>query len=168
MYYLRDVQDEDHEWLVELHNDPLVLKNLTDPRPITMESHMAWWNSLNQEKNPRKIFCLNNDRIGFCKIYNIDASNKNCLLGADIHESHRGNGHAKIMWLMMLEYCFGWPLELHRVSLTTAEYNSVARRVYKKVGFATEGIMVDSLLRDGEYHDQICMYMTKDMWKRYV
>ena len=103
---LREVNENDHEWLIELHNDPEVLKNLTNPSPITLESHLKWWNSLNREKEKRYIFCDNETRIGFCKIYQVDQVNKNCVLGADIHKQHRGKGFAKQMWQLMLQKCF--------------------------------------------------------------
>jgi len=172
MYYLRDVEEGDHEWLVELHNDPLVLRNLTDPSPITMESHMNWWKSLNKKKNPRKIFCEQisdplGKSIGFCKFYNVDTENRNCVLGADIHESHRGKGLAKTMWKTMLNYCFS-DLGLHRVGLTTAEYNTIARRVYSDIGFSVEGISVESLYRDDKYYNQYCMFLMKKTWEKTI
>ena len=53
---LVEVRDNDHEWLVELHNDPLVLHNITNPSPITLENHIMWWKNLNTNKKPSKNF----------------------------------------------------------------------------------------------------------------
>lgn len=160
-FELRDVRDDDHIWLVELHNDSKVLYNLTDPTPITLESHMKWWNnSIDGYKNIRKIFTVDQDPVGFCKFYNVDRKNKNCVLGADIHESQRGNGYSYPMWELMLKYCFE-NLDMFRVSLTTAEYNDIGRRVYTKLGFKEEGKMFSSLKRDDKFYDQICMYKLK-------
>ena len=161
---LREVTDNDHEWLVELHNDPVVLKNLTNPNPITLQSHLAWWNSIKDNNTEKRlIFENNNEKIGFTKFYKIDAVNKNCMLGADIHKSHRGKGFAKPMWALMLNKCF-YELSLYRVSLTTASFNTVAQNVYSDLGFLTEGRRVKELLRDDNYYDCICMYMLRDMW----
>ncbi len=160
---LREVCDDDHLWLVELHNDPEVLKNLTNPQPITLESHLNWWNSLNKEKEKRYVFCVNEEKVGFCKIYSIDRNNKNCLLGADIHKDYRGKGLAKHMWQLMLHVCFN-ELSLHRVSLTTASYNLIGQRVYKNLGFKEEGRQIESLYREEKYHDSICMYLLKQDW----
>lgn len=163
-YSLRDVTDNDHEFLLELHNDPAVLKNLTHPEPITLEQHLDWWEKIKDNPNQRRfIFCIDGERIGFTKFYSIDYINKNCVLGADIHKDHRGKGHAKHMWNEMLAYCFN-TLQLHRVSLSTADYNAVAHNVYKTVGFVVEGRMVESLYRDGVFCDQICMYMLANKW----
>jgi RimJ/RimL family protein N-acetyltransferase len=164
LYNLREVEDDDHEWLVELHNDPLVLRNITHPYPITLESHMKWWKSLNQQKEMRLIFTVNGERAGFCKFYDIDKENESCILGADIHASHRGKGYANVMWRLMLDVCFS-NMALHRASLTVADFNEVGKRVYKKVGFIEEGRLHDSLFRDGKFHDQIMMYKLNEMYK---
>ena len=167
MHKLREITNQDHEWLVELHNDPIVLHNLTDPIPISIESHLKWWNNLDKNKNRRFIFSVNDNRIGVAKIYNIDYNNKNCVLGGDIHKDFRGLGHAKLLWTDLLEYCFEY-LNLYRVSLTTAEYNNIAIKVYKDLGFLEEGRLKKSLLRNEVYYDQICMYMTMSNYKNKI
>lgn len=154
---LREVTEEDHNWLVDLHNDPIVLRNLTNPAPITIEQHMNWWGKVKLDTSQkRKIFEVDSKRVGFTKFYNIDTINQNCVLGADIHKDFRGKGFANVMWLLMLDYCKS--IGMHRVSLTTAEYNDIGQKVYKKIGFIEEGKLTSSLYRDGKFFDQICMY----------
>lgn len=161
---LRGVTPDDHEWLVELHNDPIVLRNLTDPTPITMTSHMAWWErTCTNPKQLRLIFTVDGQRVGFAKFIDIDRNNHNCLLGGDIHKDHRGKGYAKNMWAMMLNVSFA-SLGMYRVGLTTAEYNKIGQRVYRGLGFKEEGRLVKHLYRDGTWHDQICMYMLAEDW----
>lgn len=154
---------QDHEWLVELHNDPVVLNNITNPQPITLNSHLNWWSNLNRDREQRFIFVVDGNNAGFTKFYQIDHANSNCVLGADLHVSFRGKGLAKPMWKLMLQYCFQ-DLKLHRVSLTTASFNKVAQKVYRDLGFVEEGRKIQSLHRDGQFYDEICMYMLKDMW----
>lgn len=161
---LRAVTDADHKWLVELHNDPEVLRNLTHPQPITLEQHLAWWESTRIDpKQLRLIFTVDNQPVGFTKFYNIDRVNRNVVLGADIHKDHRGKGYAKNMWAMMLNVSV-FSLQMYRMSLTTAEYNAIGQRVYRGLGFKEEGRLVKSLYRDGEFHDQLCMYILADEW----
>jgi RimJ/RimL family protein N-acetyltransferase len=50
--------------------------------------------------------------------------------------------------------------------LTTAEYNQVGQRVYRNLGFSEEGLLVKSMRRNGEYYDQICMYLLKNDWNK--
>ena len=165
MMLRQPASSEDHVWLVELHNDPLVLNNLTDPSPITLETHFDWWAGLrNRPSERRYIFEIDGRRVGFTKFYSIDHVNKSCVLGADIHKDYRGKGLAKPMWTMMLDKAFNeW--QLHRVGLTTAEYNHVAQKVYRGLGFMVEGRLTRSLYRDGKFYDQVMMYMLKSDWE---
>jgi len=165
MFKLRPIEEQDLKWLLELHNDPEVLKNLTCSIAVSEDAHYRWWESTkHNNKEKRLIFCNDEfDRIGLTKFYSIDQENKNCVLGADIHKDFRGKGLAKPMWKQMLYYCFD-ELSLHRVSLTTAEYNFIAQKVYMHLGFKIEGTQRESLFRDGKFWDQICMSLTKKQW----
>lgn len=164
-YQLRLVEDDDHQWLVALHNDPQVLYNMTHPHQITMTQHKIWWEKISQDpRQLRLIFTVNGQRVGFTKFYDIDHANQNCVLGADIEKSFRGQGLAKHMWTLMLDKCFD-ELQLHRVSLTTASYNFVGIKTYENLGFLREGEMIESLKRDNKFYDQICMYMLNTHWK---
>lgn len=161
---LREVDDDDHEWLFKLHNDPVVLHNMTHPEEISFESHMRWWDGIKTSTNQmRLVFTVDSVRAGFAKFYDIDRTNHCCVLGGDIHSDFRGKGYAKHMWALMLNKCFD-DLQLHRVSLTTAEYNVVAQRVYFGLGFKHEGKLTQSLFRDGRYWDQVCAYMLDKDW----
>lgn len=151
-----------HIWLVELHNDPVVLNNITDSTPVTLDSHLSWWSKLNHIREERFIFTVDGVNAGFAKFYQIDRGNMNCVLGADLHKNFRGQGLAKPMWKLMLQHCFS-SLNLHRVSLTTASFNLVAQKVYRDLGFVEEGRKIQSLYRDGIFYDEICMYLLKEM-----
>ena len=163
-YSLRPVTEEDHVLLISLHNDPEVLRNLKNDRPITFGHHMSWWNRVSHDpKEKRLIFFIDAQRIGFTKFYDIDAVNRSCVLGADIEKSFRGKGLAKHMWSLMLDHCFN-DTDLNRVSLTTAEFNVIGQRVYRNLGFIEEGRHIQALFRDGKFHDEILMYMLRDQW----
>jgi RimJ/RimL family protein N-acetyltransferase len=106
-FYLRPVEETDHEFLVELHNDPVVLHNLTHPSPITMEQHLRWWEKTKSDRRQlRLVFVAEGQRAGLTKFYDYDAVNQTIVLGADIHKEFRGRGWAKLMWTLMLERCF--------------------------------------------------------------
>jgi diamine N-acetyltransferase len=150
---LRQVVHDDHMFLIDLHNDPDVLMNLTNPQPITIAD----------ERQLRLVFTVDDQKVGFTKFYNIDRVNSNCVLGADIHKDYRGKGYAKHMWNLMLNHCFNI-LGLHRVSLTTAEYNHIAYHLYLKLGFREEGKLTQSLCRNGKFYDQYVFFMLKEDW----
>lgn len=148
---------EDHRWLVSLHNDPLVLDNVTNSSPITLQSHLKWYNSLNPEKSDIMIFTVDDERVGIAKLNPIDKINKSVVMGADIHKDFRGKGYATKLWNLMIDRSIN-EHECHRLSLTTAVYNDIGRHLYGKLGFKEEGRLIESLCRDGRFYDQICMY----------
>lgn len=156
------VKDHDHEWLVDLHNDPMVLYNITNPKSISIEEHMGWWNNLNFNKDKRFIFKVDGLNAGFVKVYNIDYLNRNCVLGADLHKDFRGKKISFYMWKLLLDFVFFELKDIHRASLTTAEYNDVAIHLYNKLGFKEEGKLFQSLYRNDKFYDQICMYILKE------
>ncbi len=164
MSFWKPTLPEDHEFLVDLHNDPLVLRNITHPEPINLNQHLAWWSRVsNDPAQLRLIFMIDDKRAGFAKWYDIDRANNCCCLGADLHKDFRGRSLAKYMWTLMLQKCFD-TLRLNRVSLTTAEFNVPGKRLYTSLGFKEEGRLTKSLYRDSVYHDQVCMYMLREDW----
>lgn len=163
-FKLCEVSETDHAWLVDLHNDPVVLRNITHPSPITLDQHLRWWSTIDQVREIRLIFTTDGERAGFCKFYKVDSVNRNCVLGADLHADYRGKGLAKEMWKLMIHHCFH-NLDLHRVALTTAEYNVAAQKVYRGLGFLDEGRLTESLFRDGKFYDQLLLYKTNDSVK---
>ena len=55
-------------------------------------------------------------------------------------------------------------LGLHRVSLTVLANNTRAVAAYTRCGFTVEGRFRDSLLRGGEWHDDLSMAILERQW----
>lgn len=166
MMWWNPILDDDFKFMLDVHNDPEVLHNLTHPEPVSLKDHMAWVKRIMKDPcEMRAIFMVDEQRVGVMKFYRIDQTNHCCTLGADIHRDFRGKGYAKYMWTSMLAWAFNTPnVRLHRVGITTAEYNTVARHIYARLGFKEEGRLTQSLYRDGRYHDEVCMRMFKEEW----
>ncbi len=165
-FYLRPVEEDDHPFMFDLHNDPVVLNNLTHPEPITMDQHLRWWDTVkNDRRQLRLVFVAGGHRAGLAMFYDYDAMNQTIVLGADIHKDYRGKGWAKFLWTLMLARCFEG-FHVWRASLTTADYNTVGQHVYQKLGFKEEGKLTQSLYRDGKRYDQVMMFMTRDDWNK--
>jgi ribosomal protein S18 acetylase RimI-like enzyme len=65
----------------------------------------------------------------------------------------RGIGTKLIRSALAAARAFG----LHRVELTVREHNTGAIELYKKEGFAIEGVQRDAVLVDGVYENVVCM-----------
>jgi RimJ/RimL family protein N-acetyltransferase len=163
VFTLRDVEESDHSWLIELHNDPVVLNHMTHPEPITEQSHKKWWKSICEDSNQERfIFCVDGESVGITK-FKFDFWNERCELGADIYKAFRGKGFAKPMWKLMLEKCS--ERNVRAVFLTTIEFNEIAIKIYRDIGFVDCGRFPSSLRREDKWYDEIFMTMKMNEFK---
>ncbi|ANU10963.1 acetyltransferase [Planococcus antarcticus DSM 14505] len=74
-----------------------------------------------------------------------------------VQQGERGKGIGTQLFLALEQWAKD--LELHRIELTVLEHNQSAIALYKKMGFAVEGLKRDSLLIDSKYVNEL--YMSK-------
>ena len=99
--------------------------------------------------------------IGVTSLTNIDTKNRNAECIIDIGEKdYWGMGYGTEALKMLLDYAF-LELNMHRVSLRVFSHNEKAIHIYNKLGFVKEGIMRESLYRNGIWHDIIVMGVLK-------
>ena len=102
-----------------------------------------------------------NTAIGVTSLINIDPKNRNAECIIDIGEKGVwGKGYGTEALKILLEYAF-LELNLHRVSLRVFSLNEKAIHIYNKLGFMKEGVIRESLYRDGKWHDIIIMGVLK-------
>ena len=150
------------EWARNLHNDPDVLKMLTDPHVVTPEEQLLWFERLeNSESSVRWVAFSEGKAIGVVRIDQLDKHNRSVCVGLDIHRDSRGKGYAKPIYRAVLQRFFEIE-NLHRVWLYVAAYNTIARNLYSSLGFKEEGVQRQALLKEGTYHDYIMMSILKE------
>ncbi len=95
--------------------------------------------------------------IGNIKLEPIDWTHASAILGIMIGDpSARGKGLGFEAIITVLRFAFD-DLLLHRVALGVTSDNISAIRCYEKAGFTTEGIMRESIRRDGVFIDSMLM-----------
>ncbi|WP_164215747.1 GNAT family protein [Virgibacillus sp. YIM 98842] len=103
-----------------------------------------------------------NTAIGVTSLINIDTKNRNAECIIDIGEKeYWGKGYGTEALKVLLAYAF-LELNLHRVSLRVFSLNEKAIHIYHKLGFVEEGVMRQSLYRNGQWHDIILMGLLKE------
>jgi RimJ/RimL family protein N-acetyltransferase len=99
--------------------------------------------------------------IGVTSLINIDTKNRNAECIIDIGEKeYWGKGYDSESLKLLLEYAFK-ELNLHRVSLRVFSFNERAIHIYNKLGFKKEGVLRESLFRNGKWHDIITIGILK-------
>ena len=161
---LKRLDSKDLEWARLLHNDPDVLKMLTDPHVVTREEQLSWYRRLRRSRSSQRLIAfVNNQKVGVVRVDQIDSYNKSVCVGLDIHKDHRGKGYAKLIYRAVFKEYFDTH-KFNRVWLYVASYNTVARRLYKALGFLEENVQREALYKDGVYHDYIGMSILKGDW----
>ena len=90
--------------------------------------------------------------------------NRASEFGIMISSEYQGKGYGReaIQWLM--EWAFN-TANLHRLSLVVFEWNVNAVKLYKKLGFITEGRRRAALWREGKWWDAIDMAILQPEWE---
>lgn len=165
---LRPVQLSDKERSLLWRNDPEIRDMTLSYRyPITQEMEDSWYKRvLSGEDQSRVYFAIDNieddKHIGFIHLYNIDYIASNAYFGITIGDkSEHGKGKAREAIHLLVQFGFKL-LNLHKINLEVASFNTIAIGLYRSFGFKTEGILKDQLFIDGLYHDKISMSIFRD------
>lgn len=155
--------DEEHlEWARQLHNDPDVLKMLTDPHVVTPEEQVGWFKKLQQSRSSERWLALKDDvAFGVVRLDQIDLHNRSVCVGMDIHKDFRGQGLAKPTYRALFKELFEGR-SFNRLWLLVASYNTVARNLYHGLGFVHEGVQRQGLLKDYDFYDYIMMSILRN------
>jgi RimJ/RimL family protein N-acetyltransferase len=165
---LRALKRDDSGKVLDWINNP-ELKYLTGTVfPVSEIEHEKWFENKIREKF-NKIFGIEEQStkrlIGVAGLNNTDLINRNTDLYIYIGDGNQwGKGLGTDAVKTLVSFVFN-ELNLHRISLVVFSYNKRAIRSYEKVGFVSEGIMRESLYKDGKYHDKILMSIINDKEK---
>lgn len=94
--------------------------------------------------------------LGEAVLNELDAENEAMNFRIALNRGARGQGYGTEATRAVVDFGFDL-VALHRISLSVFAFNPRARRVYEKVGFVEEGRLRESLLWEGERHDDILM-----------
>jgi RimJ/RimL family protein N-acetyltransferase len=144
--------------MVTLRGDPRVWVNLGDITMVNLRAQQEWFQKLQGDAKRRYfIVCSDTiDFIGIVRMDEIDWINRSVRVGGDILPEHHQQGYGTKMFALLKRYCFNY-MNMHRIWLLVLESNTVAQKLYRKVGFVEEGRQRQAIYRDGRYQDYIMM-----------
>lgn len=165
---IRLMEENDIEFVRQLHNQESTLNKLTDPFHVSREEQVLWFQSLSKSRKSRRYVLIekkSREICGIIRIDDLDLANRSATVGADIDLRFRRQGLATEAYRLIIEYLFN-SLGLHRLQLVTLETNEIALGLYEKLGFQKEGIIRDSIYRDGKFNNLILMGLLQSEWLR--
>ncbi|MFD3560150.1 GNAT family N-acetyltransferase [Streptomyces sp. NPDC058686] len=164
---LRPFTAADADTMAEIIDDPEVRRFTGDsPSDLTLESLRAWYGS--RSAQPDRLDLAVTDRatgelVGEVVLHEWSPAHRSCTFRTLVGPAGRGRGIGTEAMRLIVGHGFE-RLGLHRVALDLFSHNHRARHVYEKVGFVEEGVVRQSVLRDGQWYDETLMSVLAPEW----
>ena len=168
---LRQITQEDDKSLFEVLSDEDTCKYLTLNAVNDMENikrMIAGMQRFFDEKQRIRWGIAqktDNALIGHCGFFDIDRINCCAEISYCIKRELWGQGIMTEALDAMLSFGFE-DYGLNRITANVIKDNAASIKVLQKLGFVQEGILRESLYKNGQYHDLICFSILKSEYHR--
>lgn len=164
--YLRALEPDDYKTSISWRNDPEILDMIGGPKFFVSKETERKWVESNIGSNEKIVLaiCLkdSNKYIGNIIIKDIDWRNRSVSMPILIGDKEEwGKGYATEARMMLLDYVFN-EMGMNRVWGLVLENNIASIRSVEKCGFHKEGIMRESVFKNGKYHNQVLLSILKE------
>ena len=162
--YLRAFEPEDYKTCVVWHNDDEIWSMLGGRKYFVSSAYEKKWveDTIFSGKDVKLAVCLkeNDLHIGNVYLTDIDYVNRSAISHVLIgNKAYWGNGYASEATNLLLKYAFD-ELGLHRISAQVLESNTGSLRMHKKCGYIEEGVLRDSVWKNGRFQNQVILSIT--------
>ena len=164
--YLRALEPEDYKVSVQWRNDEEI-QNMVGGHKyfVSSEREKQWVNSVinSNDKLVLAICLLDNDKyIGNVMLQDIDWINRSARVPVLIGDKSEWNkGYATEARMMMHKFAFE-ERNLERIYACILENNMPSIRMHEKCGYKTEGVLRNSVYKNGKYCNQVLMSILRD------
>lgn len=152
---LRKFEERDIENKVEWINNPQNNRYLHYDLPLEVEKTRAWYARIKDLDN-RYDAVIECDGVpcGLVGLLSIDRKNSKAEFYISMGEpSFKGKGIATQASKLLLSYAFE-TLNLNRVYLYTEKENYIAQKLFERIGFVKEGLIVNDICMNGRFIDR--------------
>ena len=171
--YLRGIEKSDitGNWF-NWFNDPAVTRyGSRGLKPVYIEDNEKFYNEISESEHNVTFAIINkdnNEHIGNISLQKIDWINRICELGITIGEKKEwGKGYGTEATILTIRHGFD-KLNLRKIYLCVISEHTAAVKLYKEVGFITEGTLIKEILRDNKEFDYYRMAIFRDdFYKKY-
>jgi len=178
---LRPIRIDDLSQFYIWRNDPFIMARTRQYRMLEWREHLSWFNNLDPNVNLMRVIVIpggtgfkefsphidsNKDNIvGVCGLTNIDWVNGGAELSIYIgDEDNRIQGYGLQAIQELKRICFE-ELNLHRFWAEVYSFNKPMIIFLDKCGFGLDGILRDTIYRNGKYHDSSFYTFLKKAWE---
>ena len=149
------------------HNEPIIKEMYSShPFPVNREMEERWYDTILYSNFPTTVLGIehqiDNILIGIVLLRNIHQLHRHCEFAIYLGDkNYKGQGLSKEATCAALAFAFD-QLGLQRVYLQVLEHNQIAIKLYQKLGFKQEGILRQSVYKDGQFRNELMMSMLKE------
>lgn len=166
---LRPLELGDLDALVLWRNDPYIREHLVGYRmPVTRSMEQEWLARAMQAGDREAHFAIETapgKLIGVASLRAIDWVVRQARFGMMIGDAaSRGRGYGRRVLDQILEFAFR-EINLERVYLEVADFNTPGVRLYKSAGFVQEGILRAHARRAGKPCDMLVFGLLRSEWR---
>lgn len=163
--YLVKPQKEDMPLLLEWRNNPDNRKYFREYKETNLEDQINWYENVMMKDSTWHHFIVKPidnpiKNIGVVLLNHIHPIYRTGEFGITLGDpEYRGKGYGKDMLITLIKYGFD-QLNLNRIWCEVYS-NNEAIDLYRKIGFKDEGILRQTVFKDGEYLDSYILGMLK-------
>lgn len=160
------VNEDNIEMIRNWRNTPEVSEYMYTNNHISKDQQIQWFSRVNRDPTKKYWIIKFGDKfVGMLNLYNIDMRNKRCHWAYYLADpSVRGKGLGRLIELNILSYVFE-KLNLNKLCCEVLSFNDIVIKIHQKYGSNIEGTFRQHILKDGKFHDIVCMGILKDVWK---
>ena len=167
--YLRALEPDDYKTSVNWRNDDFITSRLGGCKYfVSNEIERQWVQSaINQNKDVRLAICTVDENLYIGNIYltGIDYVNRKAISHILIgNHDYWNGGYGTDAMRLLLDYAFNHK-NLRRIEALVLEDNIGSRKMHEKLGYKQEGVLRESVYKDGRYKNQIFYALLKSEYK---
>ena len=167
--YLRAFEPDDYKTTITWRRDDQIWSQLGGTKYFVSEAYEKDWimNAIKDGKSIRLAVCLkeNNLHIGNVYITDINTISRNgtshVLIG---NHDYWGKGYGTEAYKLLLNYAFN-ERGLHRIQAHVLESNIGSIKMHEKVGYHREGMLRESVFKNGRFQNQIVFSILEDEYR---
>jgi UDP-4-amino-4,6-dideoxy-N-acetyl-beta-L-altrosamine N-acetyltransferase len=164
-FELIDFEEKHLEKVLNWRNRDEIRKYMYNNKIITPEEHANWYNNtINNNSNIIKLYCIDNIPAGLINFSNIERENNKCNWGFYIAESF-AKGTGNVLGYLALDYIFNGE-GLRKLCAEVIVSNDRSLNFHKKLGFQEEGLLKKHIYRNDVYTDIVLLAIFNEEWNR--
>lgn len=157
LFKLRPLEREDLAFIHQLDNNANIMRYwFEEPYEAFVELSDLYDKHIHDQSERRFIVEYDSEKVGLVELVEIDYVHRRSEFQIIIAPRHQGHGYATRAAKLAMDYAFS-VLNLYKLYLIVDKENIKAIHIYNKLGFHTEGELIDEFFVNGRYHTAIRM-----------